>query len=79
MAAKSQLLDFDKQSLLTKKEKLQTELVEAKKDHDQKEKKAQIANRVSMNSYYKMKELEQAIEKIDEAVAVLDSVEKDRW
>ena len=79
MPAKSNLLDFEKDSLNVKRDKLVSELEEAEKDHKEKEKKSQAANRVSMNSYYKVKELKDAIEKIDEAIKVLDTVEKDRW
>jgi hypothetical protein len=75
----SQLLDSEKTTLLRRKEELKAELIEAEKDHKQKEKKAQAASHVSMKAYYLCKELTSAIEKIDEALAVLRSATKDQW
>jgi len=79
MAAKSQIFISEVENLRNRRKSLVESLVSAKKDHEEKERKSQAANRVSMNSYYQVKEIEQAIEKIDEAIASLDSVEKDRW
>ena len=79
MGAKSEILNPEIQALRVKRSTLVTELAEAKKDHDVKENKARAANRVSMNSYYKVKELESAIDMIDQSIETLNSVEKDRW
>ena len=76
---KSQLLNLEKDSLLTRKKQIEAELVTVKAEHKKAEKKAQVASRFSMNLYYKEKELVDAIAKIEEAITILDSVEKERW
>jgi ribosomal protein S15P/S13E len=73
---KSQLLNFDINSLTTKREKLASQLEEAEKDHQQKERKAVACSNSSMAAYYRVQELKQAIEKINEAIMVLNSVER---
>lgn len=73
---KSQLLNFDIDSLATKREKLASQLEEAQKDHTEKERKAKAFSNSSMAAYYRVQELKQAIEKIDEAVTILKSVER---
>lgn len=76
---KSQLLDPQIVALRQRKFELEREYAEVKKEHDLAEKKTQQASRVSMNLYYRMREIADASAQIDEAIKGLGSVEKERW
>ncbi len=75
----SQLLTPQKESLKTRRAELVEQLAEVTKEHEQAERIAQAKSRASMKLYYQQKEIESAIEKVDEAIVALDSVESTRW